>query len=82
LNIGSYQDDIPATINLNARDIPNTQILVAGSTGSGKSNLLAVLMREMRSLTVETAYPFNFYSLIIRVSSQTLQTARGSVILK
>lgn len=60
LNIGSYQDDIPATLNLNARDIPNTQILVAGSTGSGKSNLLAVLMREMRSLTVETAYPVNF----------------------
>lgn len=60
LNIGYYQDDIPAALNLNGRDIPNTQILVAGSTGSGKSNLLAVLMREMRSLTVETAYPVNF----------------------
>lgn len=60
LNIGTYQDDIPATLNLNGREIPNTQILIAGSTGSGKSNLLAVLMREMRSLTVETAYPVNF----------------------
>lgn len=60
LTIGTYQDDIPATINLNGRDIPNTQILVAGSTGSGKSNLLAVLMREMRSLTIETTYPVNF----------------------
>lgn len=60
LNIGTYQDDIPATLNLNGRSIPNTQILIAGSTGSGKSNLLAVLMREMRSLTVETAYPVNF----------------------
>lgn len=60
LNIGVYQDEIPATINLNARDIPNTQILIAGSTGSGKSNLLAVLMREMRSLTIDTAYPVNF----------------------
>lgn len=60
LNIGSYQDDIPATLNLNGRDIPNTQILVAGSTGSGKSNLLAVLMREIRSMTVDTAYPVNF----------------------
>lgn len=60
LNIGSYQDDIPATLNLNARTIPNTQILIAGSTGSGKSNLLAVLMRELRSLTVDTAYPVNF----------------------
>ena len=60
LNIGSYQDDIPATLNLNARTIPNTQILIAGSTGSGKSNLLAVLMREIRALTVDTAYPVNF----------------------
>lgn len=60
LNIGSYMDDIPATINLNARDIPNTQILIAGSTGSGKSNLLAVLMHEMRTLTVDTVYPVNF----------------------
>jgi type IV secretory pathway VirB4 component len=60
LNIGVYEGDIPATLNLNGRQIPNTQILIAGSTGSGKSNLLAVLMREMRSLTVETAYPVNF----------------------
>lgn len=60
LNIGTYTDDIPATLNLNSRDIPNTQILIAGSTGSGKSNLLAVLMHEMRTLTVDTAYPVNF----------------------
>jgi hypothetical protein len=60
LNIGTYEDDIPATLNLNGRDIPNTQILVAGTTGSGKSNLLAVLMREMRNITVETSYPVNF----------------------
>lgn len=60
LNIGSFEDDIPAHLNLNGRDIPNTQILVAGATGSGKSNLLALLMREIRSLSVETAYPVNF----------------------
>lgn len=60
LNIGMFEGDIPATLNLNGRQIPNTQILIAGSTGSGKSNLLAVLMREMRSLTIETAYPVNF----------------------
>lgn len=60
LNIGMFEGDIPATLNLNGREIPNTQILIAGSTGSGKSNLLAVLMREMRSLTIETAYPVNF----------------------
>lgn len=60
LHIGMYEDDIPATLNLNGRDIPNTQILIAGATGSGKSNLLAVLMQEMRSRTVETSYPVNF----------------------
>ncbi len=60
LTIGSYADDIPATLNLNGRDVPNTQIIIAGTTGSGKSNLLAVLLREMRSLTVDTSYPVNF----------------------
>ncbi len=60
LTIGSYEDDIPANLNLNGRNIPNTQILIAGATGSGKSNLLAVLMSEIRGLTVESAYPVNF----------------------
>lgn len=60
LNIGSYEDEIPATLNLNGRDIPNTQILVAGTTGSGKSNLLAVLLNEIRTLTIESSYPVNF----------------------
>ncbi len=60
LNIGSYEDDIMATLNLNGRDIPNTQILVAGTTGSGKSNLLAVLLNEIRTLSIESSYPVNF----------------------
>lgn len=60
LNIGTYEDDIPATLNLNGRDISNTQILVAGTTGSGKSNLLAVLLNEIRSLSIESPYPVNF----------------------
>ncbi len=60
LNIGSYEDDIPATLNLNSREIPNTQILVAGTTGSGKSNLLAVLLNEIRTLSIESSYPVNF----------------------
>ena len=60
LTIGSYEDDIPAYLNLNGRDIPNTQTIVAGATGSGKSNLLAVLINEIRSLTVESSYPVNF----------------------
>jgi hypothetical protein len=60
LNIGSYEDDIQAALNLNGKDIPNTQILVAGTTGSGKSNLLAVLLNEIRSLSIESSYPVNF----------------------
>jgi energy-coupling factor transporter ATP-binding protein EcfA2 len=60
LNIGTYEDSIPATLNLNGREITNTQILVAGTTGSGKSNLLAVLLNEIRTLSIESAYPVNF----------------------
>lgn len=60
LNIGSYEDDIPATINLNGVNISNTQIIIAGTTGSGKSNLLAVLLNEIRKLSFETPYPVNF----------------------
>ncbi len=60
LNIGNYEDEIPALLNLNGRDISNTQILVAGTTGSGKSNLLAVLLNEIRTLSIESPYPVNF----------------------
>jgi len=60
LNIGSYEDEIPALLNLNGRSITNTQILVAGTTGSGKSNLLAVLLNEIRTLSIESLYPVNF----------------------
>lgn len=61
LEIGSYEDDIPAMLNLNGRSVPNTQILVAGTTGSGKSNLLAVIINEIRQLSLESAYPVNFF---------------------
>jgi len=60
LNIGTYEDNIPAKLNLNGREITNTQILVAGTTGSGKSNLLAVLLNEIRTLSIESQYPVNF----------------------
>lgn len=60
LNIGNYEDDIPALLNLNGKSVTNTQILVAGTTGSGKSNLLAVLINEIRVLSTETSYPVNF----------------------
>lgn len=60
LNIGEYADEIPAYLDMNSTAITNTQILIAGTTGSGKSNLLAVLMNEIRALSVETNYPVNF----------------------
>lgn len=61
LEIGNYEDDIPALLNLNGRSVPNTQILVAGTTGSGKSNLLAVIINEIRQISLESAYPVNFF---------------------
>lgn len=60
LAIGSYGDDIEAKIDISSTQISNTQILVAGATGSGKTNLLAVLINQFRSLSVETPYPVNF----------------------
>ena len=60
LTIGHYEDEIEAKLDLNSVSISNTQILVAGTTGSGKSNLLAVLINEIRSLSVDTSYPVNF----------------------
>ena len=60
LNIGVYEDNIPALLNLNGRDISNTQTLIAGTTGQGKSNLLAVLLNEIRTLSIESNYPVNF----------------------
>ncbi len=58
--LGVYEDDIPARLDLNGRDIANTQMLIAGTTGQGKSNLLAVLIQELRQASVESAHPVNF----------------------
>ncbi len=60
LNIGMFEGDIPAYLDMNSVDIPNSQVVIAGSTGSGKSNLLAVLISEFRNSTVESRYPVNF----------------------
>lgn len=60
LPIGEYENGMPATLDINSRAVANTQILVAGTTGSGKSNLLAVLMHEIRSASSDTHYPVNF----------------------
>lgn len=60
LLIGDYGDDIDAVLDVNSRAITNSQILVAGATGSGKTNLLAVLIEQIRSRSIETQYPVNF----------------------
>ena len=60
LIIGEYDNEMEASLNINGKSITNTQILIAGSTGSGKTNLLAVLINQLRRLSVETAYPVNF----------------------
>jgi energy-coupling factor transporter ATP-binding protein EcfA2 len=60
LHIGAFSDtqaQTPAYLNLNGRDIANTQILIAGATGSGKTNLLAVLLQQIRGASVETPFP-------------------------
>ena len=60
LLIGEYNDDMEAKLNINGKAVTNTQILIAGSTGSGKTNLLAVLINQLRRLSVDTPYPVNF----------------------
>ncbi len=61
LSIGNYGDEeMEAKLDINSREITNSQIIIAGATGSGKTNLLAVLMQQFRSLSSESAYPVNF----------------------
>ncbi len=61
LLIGNYGDEeMEAVLDINSRSITNAQIIIAGATGSGKTNLLAVLMQQFRALSTETQYPVNF----------------------
>lgn len=61
LSIGNYgNEEMEAKLDINSREITNSQIIIAGATGSGKTNLLAVLMQQFRSLSIESAYPVNF----------------------
>ncbi len=53
LLIGNYGDEeMEATLDINSRAITNSQIIIAGATGSGKTNLLAVLIQQFRMLSV------------------------------
>lgn len=60
LHIGQYENGMEAYLDMNSRNIANTQILVAGTTGCGKSNLLAVLLNQLRGASTDTHYPVNF----------------------
>eukprot|EP00975_Prorocentrum_lima_P054463 11422107-Prorocentrum_lima.AAC.1 len=58
LLIGNYGDEeMEATLDINSRSITNSQIIIAGATGSGKTNLLAVLIQQFRMLSTESQYP-------------------------
>lgn len=60
LRIGEYENGMDSYLDMNSRNIANTQILVAGTTGSGKSNLISVLINQIRSASSDTHYPVNF----------------------
>lgn len=60
LRIGKYDNGNDAVLEMNSTNVANTQIIIGGSTGSGKSNLLALLMNQLRKLSSDTAYPVNF----------------------
>ena len=60
LHIGLYENGMDAMLDMNSKSISNTQVLIAGTTGSGKSNLLAVLLQQIRSASSDTQYPVNF----------------------
>lgn len=60
LLIGNYEGGIDARLDLNSKSVTNTQILIAGTTGSGKSNLLALLVHELRECSAETRHPVSF----------------------
>lgn len=60
LVIGKYDNGNDAIIDMNSRSISNTQIIIAGATGSGKTNLLALLISQMRKLSSDSMHPVNF----------------------
>ena len=60
LLIGVYEEEMEAKLNINGKSVANAQILIAGTTGSGKTNLLAVLIQQLRNLSTDTPYPVHF----------------------
>lgn len=60
LLIGEYSDNVEATFDINGRSVTNAQIIIAGSTGSGKTNLLKVIIQQFRNISTDSPYPVNF----------------------
>lgn len=60
LLIGEYSDNVEATLDINGRHVTNAQIIIAGSTGSGKTNLLKVIIQQFRNISTDSPYPVNF----------------------
>ncbi len=60
IQIGEYEGNLPALLDLNGLKVLNNQILICGASGSGKTNLLNVIMHELRKNSVETSLPVNF----------------------
>lgn len=60
LRIGEFDNGMDAMLDINSRSIPNTQILIAGTTGSGKSNLISLIISQIRDCSADTNYPVNF----------------------
>ena len=60
LRLGTFDNEMDAYIDLNNRQISNTQILIAGATGSGKSNLLSVIISQLRAASSDSSHPVNF----------------------
>ena len=60
LRIGEYENGMDACLEINSREIANTQRLIAATTRSGKSNLIALLINQIRSASSDTHYPVNF----------------------
>lgn len=65
-----------AKLDINSNNINNSQILVAGASGSGKTNLLMTIMHQFRSIAADTRYPVNF--LLFDYKDEYSATANSS----
>ena len=82
LLVGNYGDEeMEANLDINSRNITNSQIIIAGATGSGKTNLLAVLMQQFRALSSESQYPVNFLLFDYKENLAISKTIIGSLTL-